>query len=283
MISCKEEGPGLAVYCSGLTRLVFDRSDGMLRSVRKGIDSLEVLGPLPNLRTRGEGVIYSYHRIREYTGWELLDFDWKAYDDSVALHVSGTFADSLPLTMEMVIFPDASMDIRYALSGIPKEYIRELGVRFVLENRLTSLAWERLGYWSEYPEDHLSAIKGTAALYPDDLKTYRSMPPREWAFDTKSFYYDGTAGEDPQSLLINRAKATKENILDYSLLRNGLKVLSVQGNGDVHCRLAKTGDTLGLFISNEMDYVDLSWGNYQRNLLPGDMFTGKVRVTLFDN
>ena len=45
----------------------------------------------------------------------------------------------------------------------------------------------------------------------------------------------------------------KENII---ILKNGQEIMSVQGRGDVVCRIAKTENKILLFVNNEKDYID---------------------------
>lgn len=272
----------LTVGCNNNISLVFDKTTGQLRSIMNKWDKMNLSGPFFNLRSRGRSVIYSYHEIREYKGWKLLGFSWEESAGRVIIHSTGLCADSIEVDLMTTIMADAGMTIRYSASGIPAGYIRELGIGFNLENAIDAISWKRDPYWSYYPEEHLSSAEGTSALYPTKLKSYRSTPPKDWAFDTKSFYYDGTVDEDADNRLVNRAKGTKENIREYSLLKDGSKVLTVTSDGQAHCRLSKTGDTLRLFISSEMDYVDLSWGNYQRNIAAESEYAGELSVKIFD-
>ena len=55
------------------------------------------------------------------------------------------------------------------------------------------------------------------------------------------------------------------------------------GNGNITCRIARANGNLMLYVNNLSDYVDLSWGNYQRNLkLPG-LFSGEIILTIRDS
>jgi hypothetical protein len=280
-LKCSDEEEGkLVVVCAENIHLRFDLSTGLIESVIYKDENLALSGPFLNLRTRGVPVVYSYHTVREYTGWKLEGFSHEEFADSIVIRTKGICFDSIPVHFTMTITEDAILKINYLASGLPAEYIRELGIRFRMENSIDAIYWKRDPYWSYYPEEHLSAPEGTAALYPEDLKTYRNAPPHDWAFDSKSFYYDGTTDEDRASRLINKARATKENILEYSLLRRGQKMLTVKANGDVHCRLSKPGDTLDLSISNEMDYPDLGWGNYQRDILSGTEYSTAIILQL---
>jgi hypothetical protein len=116
-------------------------------------------------------------------------------------------------------------------------------------------------------------------LYTDIINKYRTAPEKPWILDTKSFYYKGTSEETKDDLTFV-ASASKEHVLEYSLLRNDKKWITVDGKGAVSCRLMKKDDALVLYLNNELDYVDLSWGNYQRNIMLEGRYTGKIEFKI---
>ncbi|MDO8971172.1 MAG: hypothetical protein Q7U74_10820, partial [Saprospiraceae bacterium] len=159
-----------------------------------------------------------------------------------------------------------------------QEYLREIGIKFELEDSCDSLSWERDSYWCYYPEGHLSSSKGTCALYTQLQNKYRIEPKKEWSQDTKSFYYSGIEDE-VNGQLANIAKSTKENIIKYSLLKKEQEMISTYSEGDVSGRLNKEGEKLQLYISNQMDY-HLDWGNYQRNILLKNEYSNRVTIKI---
>jgi hypothetical protein len=171
------------------------------------------------------------------------------------------------------------METTYHYENLPKELVREIGVSYTLEDDFEGISWERDGYWSDYPDNHLSALNGKTGLYPKTLKTYRVKPEKTWNEDSKSFYYDGTDQEYSLSLT-NTAKATKENIHRYSMLKNDIESVTVLGNGELSCRLAKENKSLEIYILNQLDYIDLSWGNFQRNIMLDGSYNGTVNIQL---
>jgi hypothetical protein len=179
------------------------------------------------------------------------------------------------------ISSDGIVIINYKIKKIPDEFIREIGIRFELENDIDSLSWSRDSYWSYYPSDHLSTRTGTVGLYANDIKYYRTRPEKNWNLDTKSFYYEGTEHESPGDQLTYQAKSTKEDIIQYRLLKENSIILSVQSDGRHSCRIAKNDESLHLFINNKIDYVDLSWGNYQRNIKIKEEYENYISLRLF--
>jgi hypothetical protein len=271
----------LTLACAEGRLLHFSLASGLLCAIQDDRDSIPLSGPYPNIRTKGDPVIYSYHHIISHEGWTLKEFTWEETAEGAVLRSRGTLADSIAVQFTILVTYGGGMTVEHAIDPMPGQYIRELGVKFILPDDLDAVSWKRNGYWSHYPESHLSSIEGTEPLYPENLKKYRTIPPRDWSSDTKSFYYDGTADEKPNDRLSHRARATKENIREYSLIRAAHPVLTVRGNGEVHCRLAKENGMLSLYVSNEMDYVDLSWGNYQHNTRIPVKWSGSARIELF--
>jgi hypothetical protein len=74
------------------------------------------------------------------------------------------------------------------------------------------------------------------------------------------------------------AKATKEHISVYSLNGKDRPGFTVDGDGRISCRIAKTEGRIELMINDMLDYPDLSWGNYQRNIASGGPLSGTVRI-----
>ena len=80
--------------------------------------------------------------------------------------------------------------------------------------------------------------------------------------------------------MVNIAKATKENIVEYNLHKNHKKSITVIGNGTVDCRISKKDNQIQLFLNNEIDYIDLSWGNYQHNLKLNNNYSNEVLISI---
>ena len=184
------------------------------------------------------------------------------------------------IDFEITIEPTGQISTKYEVKEIPSGYIREIGIRFDSDNNIDSLSWERDTYWSYYPTNHLSASKGTVTLYSNTPNVYRKAPEKEWIYDTKSFYYNGTDSEKINGQLTFIAKATKENIRDYNLYKAKQKVVSVKGNGDISCRIAKSENGIMLYANNIIDYFNLGWGNYQRNTILDKNYSNEVVIQI---
>ncbi|MEN8247750.1 MAG: glycoside hydrolase family 2 TIM barrel-domain containing protein [Bacteroidota bacterium] len=267
-VRIEEDEKRLVVQCENETSVILDKETGLINEIRSPAGKFSVSGPTLNLRTKGKPVMYSYHTINEYDkNWQMKEFYYEESDNSVAVTIKGEYEKLSSVSFKIKISSNGEIEVAYQIENMPQEYIRELGIKFELENKIDSIGWERNPYWSYYPDDHLSARKGTTRLYAQEQKIYRADPQKSWNEDSKSFYYDGIENEVLQGQLTNKARATKENIYNYELYDGGLPIISVVGNGDISCRIAKHNNKIKLFANNEMDYVDLSWGNYQRNIL----------------
>jgi len=226
--------------------------------------------------------MYSYHEIMDYgENWNLKKLSYNLESNAVKVHLKGEIKDLSAVEFSLNISSDGIMKVKYQVKKIPDEFIREIGIRFELENDIDSLSWSRDSYWSYYPSDHLSIRTGTVGLYANDIKYYRTRPEKNWNLDTKSFYYEGTEQESPGDQLTYQAKSTKEDIIEYRLLKENSMILSVQSDGRHSCRIAKNDESLHLFINNEIDYVDLSWGNYQRNIKIKKEYINDISLRLF--
>jgi len=280
-IRVEETNSRLTIVCGDNTRITFDKNTGLLSEIQNSAEgAFPLIGPYINLRTKGEtGTYYSNNRINTYCNdWKLKEFNYRKKSKLVSVNIKGEYDGDFPVAYKILVDSDGSISIQYQLENIPREYIREMGIKFKLTDEVDSLLWERDAYWSIYPENHLSSRKGKAPLYAGEQKIYRREPDKPWNMDAKSFFYHGTEDEKIDEQLTHIAKSTKEQIRRYSLLRDDREVFSVRGKTDVNCRLARTNGELMLFANNRSDYVNLSWGNYQRNILPDERFTDSIML-----
>jgi hypothetical protein len=279
-IGVEETKSTFTIVCGENTRLTFEKNTGLLSEIEGPGGTFSLVGPFINLRTKGEaGTYYSNNRINTYCNdWKLKEFNYSKKSKFVSVNIKGEYDRVCPVTYTIGIDTEGSISVQYQLENIPKEYIREMGIKFKLTNEFDSISWERDAYWSIYPENHLSSREGEASLYAGKQKVYRKEPGKSWIKDSKSFFYHGTEDDRIGEELTNIAKSTKEQIRRYSFLRDDKEVFSVRGAANVSCRLARRDNELILFINGKSDYVNLSWGNYQRNILPDENYTDSISL-----
>ena len=259
--------------------LHFNKRTGLLTKFQNESKRLNVSGPHMTYRTKGEKKTYSSNKINSYgKDWKLKEFVYELKDNLVVISLIGTY-NKIKASFDISIDTNGSIVTRYFYEKLPKEYVRELGVKYNFDAVFDTLSWKRNTYWSAYPKNHLSASSGIVPLFTNITNNYREAPKKPWEMDTKSFYYEGTESET-NDVLTHVVSATKEHVLEYALLKNKTKVLTVKDKGNVSCRLEKHGTNMVLYLNNEVDYVDLSWGNYQRNIILEGAYNGKVRFDL---
>jgi beta-galactosidase len=279
-INLTEDAKKYTVICENNLTLNIDKSTGLFSSYELTGKEFGFSGPWLNYRTKAKGNQTSSTQFKEYgIGWKLRNISTAKKDNSVEVSIKGDYESLHDVGFNILIYPDGSMITTYSLNNLSKEYIREMGIKFVLEDKFDSLSWKRDGYWSFYPADHLSASEGRISLYSDKQNVYRRAPIKEWQYDTKSFFYDEKKNEEANQLTYI-AKATKENILEYSLLNNGSGSFYVSCTGKVGCRISKKDNMIELFINNLWDYPDLAWGNYQRNIFLGNNYLGRIEAII---
>jgi hypothetical protein len=259
--------------------LFFDTNTGKITHMKRNGEELSISGPNLVYKTKGKSISYSSNEVNNYKAdWKLNNIAYGNEKNEAKITIDGTYK-SIRATFDIRIDSNGKMETTYHYENLPKELVREIGVSYTLEDDFEGISWERDGYWSDYPDNHLSALNGKTGLYPKTLKTYRVKPEKTWNEDSKSFYYDGTDQEYSLSLT-NTAKATKENIHRYSMLKNDIESVTVLGNGELSCRLAKENKSLEIYILNQLDYIDLSWGNFQRNIMLDGSYNGTVNIQL---
>ncbi len=276
-----EDKSTVSVICENDTRIIFNKKTGFINKIQNSSGSFALSGPSLNLRTKGKAVMYSYHKINEFDqNWRLKHFSYEPSDEGVSISIKGVYNNSIPVEFSLGINSIGEIKTQYQIENMPQEYIRELGIKFELDDIIDTLSWERNSYWTFYPSDHLSAPKGKASLYSAHQKSYRTDPMKSWNQDGKSFYYDGIEDEIAGNRLTNIAKSMKENVETYNIFEKGQLILSVIGNGEINCRIAKSREKIILFANNEMDYVDLSWGNFQKNIMLDKIYSNEVLIRI---
>lgn len=279
-IELTENEHQFTICCENNLKIQIDKSTGLFIGFKTPIATVAFSGPHLNLRTRGKEIIYSSHQINNYgTDWKLNTLSVQKKDGYVEVLLTGDYSRIPDVGFITRISPDGSITTEYRISNPPKEYIREIGIKYRMDDGCDSLSWKREPYWSVYPAQHLSGPEGKVSLYTDNLKIYREAPGKDWQYDTKSFFYNGIKNETARQLT-HVAKATKENIREYKLQMKGIGSLVVTGIAGEGCRIEQKENKIDLYINNELDYPDLNWGNFQRNILLDERVCGKIEITI---
>jgi len=272
-----EDGGQATVLCPNGVGFRIDKKTGLVSQIMTGSGTVGFSGPYLNLRTLGKSVMYSSYMMEDHgRDWKLRSLSIVAAGHEVVVKTEGDYRAVKNVAFEVRIGAGGALRTSYSVDATPAGDLREAGIKFLIDDVFDSLSWKREPYWSVYPPGHLSAAEGNVPLYTASPKSYRLAPVKAWEDDTKSFFYEGI-GDETSTELTRKAKATKEHISVYSLNGKDRLSLSVEGDGRLSCRIAKTEGRIELMINDKLDYPDLSWGNYQRNLASGGPLSGTVR------
>lgn len=272
------ESDKFVIACDSSLKFIIDRSTGLFSGIETSSGIKKFSGPFINLRMQGRSAEDSV-LFNDGRKWKLLSLSADEDGGNVNLLVKGSCSDSADIEFGIMVSPGGMITARFTASNFTGGKVREAGIKYLLGNDFDSLIWKRIPYWSVYPENQLSGPEGNVPLFTDYNKSYRKRPEKEWPYDKKSFFYNGIRDERSDEV-INIALSTKENILEYCLRFKDGNKLTVHGNGDISCRIRRYGDNLVLFMSEIVDYPDLAWGNYIRNILLKDRFKGEVKISL---
>jgi hypothetical protein len=196
------------------------------------------------------------------TDWKHEKVTYEEKEDYLDINVKGSY-DKINIDLKIKISGNGTMIFTYNINGIPeKSPVEEFGLKFITGDKFDTLKWDRKSYWNAYPSIHPGMPKGAISLNQKNKNIYRKKPSGIWAFDNKSFYYDGLGESDNLSYI---AGSMKENIYTYSLSTPGKSVLTIYSAADKACRITKKDNINYLYINRFWDYNNLDWGNYMKN------------------
>jgi hypothetical protein len=277
----EEDGKDFLVAGEGFS-VRFSAVDGMIHKISSGGEGLIESGPVLRLM----GKLWKGHGwgpVEDLAGdWRLRQIDKKSYDDSVLVIVDG-LSGKLPVHWRIKVDRQGVMDVGYRVSGFKRVRLREAGIKWKLAGGYDSLEWKRRAYWTWYPEGHPGASSGKAALISAASPPgYRDKPSTGWPMDSRDYFLFGKNGAAQRGGLTNLVKALRENIYFYRLTGGeNSKMLTVLSNGMAGCRIRRAnGQDMELIIDASWDYPDLNWGNYMREVVIENEFSGHFRLYL---
>ncbi|MDR8394188.1 hypothetical protein NC796_23775 [Aliifodinibius sp. S!AR15-10] len=238
----------------------------------------------------------------ELSDWTLSDIGTSVEDNEVVVTIDGTYQarpeiprgfdedeEDIPArepitvetTLEVRIDGQGLISTGYQIHQFPLEApetrvvpwnntnaggYEEIGVRFLLNDRISSLSWERDGLWSAYPENHIGRNEGVAPRTTENEKQVGIEPDWPWSLDQKDFDLFGP--DDPGNRGTNDFRSMKENIYQATALTPegvGVQALS-DGTEAVRLELAGAGPATGVWmhINNEWNYRHLGLGNFMK-------------------
>jgi hypothetical protein len=190
--------------------------------------------------------------------------------------------DKYPVTLRYELAPSGKITIQYEADSIPP-YTWDIGIEAPVAASLDQLSWDRKGYWSTYPVDHMSALQGKTKRNNHLKESYRVRPSYPVAQSMTDYYLRHSI--DPGKAALPAAegyRAKKENILSYIVSEQGragaIRVVS-DGNQAAKMNIAADGKQ-SLLVSDKWDYWSLAWGNYQGKRNPSRKVQGTVQLII---
>lgn len=214
--------------------------------------------------------------------YRISNFSFDQLNKEVFVIHSKGEVDKYPVEMVTSLYPNGQIKITYSADSIPA-YTWDIGVGVPLAPDLDKISWDRKGYWTTYPEEHMSALKGTAKKVYNSTESFGIKPNFEVSHSMSDYFL---TKKDPAVLYkaemsasgIYRAK--KENIYNYTVSGDAgaLNVIS-DGKQAAKMNVNKDGGQQ-LLVSDKWDYWTISWGNYQGTRNKAKKSSGTVFLQL---
>lgn len=187
-----------------------------------------------------------------------------------------------PVSLSVTLFPSGLVEVKYEADSIPR-HTWEIGIKIPVSPELNRIEWDRKGYWTTYPEDHLSATKGKADRNSGAIAHYREKPSYSIAQSMTDYYLAGTTDDSKAAVDGSEAyRGKKENIYSFILSNTKKKGrIRVIAEGNQAAKMSIDADgKQWLVISDKWDYWSLSWGNYQGRTNRSKKVSGTVRFII---
>lgn len=281
-LTCEETAGSIQVRSlSG--DFTIDKRSGLLSAKREGKECMQ---PSPSLMVlplnpHGEGIQMT-GKDQNFTPFNPVCKNWVAHtvactsaDDQVTIRVKGSYKEAEGM-LEYCFHNTGEVTVSYDFTILQEVSPRQTGLVFTLPASYTDLDWERKGYWSVYPEDHIGALKGSAKAFNDKLPVSgvagpSKQPAVSWSMDQTA------AGA-------NIFRSTKENIYSAGLSNASGDKLSVVSDGTQHVRAWLEGDVIRFLVAgynnagNENFLISHAEKDY-KPLRIGDKVQGKIMIT----
>lgn len=186
-----------------------------------------------------------------------------------------------PVKMISSYFADGTIETAYVADSIPP-YTWQVGVSFPLSNSIDAIQWKRNGYWTIYPDNHLSTNSGMAKRYTNISEHYRSAPNYEVSQSWFDYYLTGSIVAENASMYGSEAyRSAKENIISLQLLSKGKSKIQINGNGSQAAKInILNRDQQELVVMDKWGYWTLSWGNFAGSKNKVTLIEGRTVIKL---
>lgn len=190
--------------------------------------------------------------------------------------------DLLPVEMATTLHATGLIEISYKADSIPS-HTWDIGVGIPVNNNFNKISWERKGYWTTYPANHISGIEGSASKTVENNEQYRTLPNYDVANAMHDYYLNKTIDASKAKMLTTESyRGRKENIYTYVVSGNDAsKAVTVWSDGTQAAKMnVKKDGSQQLLVTDKWDYWSLSWGNYQGKPNPSRKAEGTITIQL---
>lgn len=246
-LSCQEKTDRIEVL-SPSGSFIIDKRNGQLSSTHNGKTIIQQSPSLMILPLNGDGEgIQMTGKDQKFKPYNPVCENWIAQsitclpgDDEVCIKVKGSYKEAEGV-LEYRFHNNGEVTLAYDFTMLQDISPRQTGLVFTLPSSFTHLDWERKGYWSVYPADHIGALKGKAEAFDHSLPISGLAGPSKQP--QKSWSYDQTAAGS------NLFRSTKENIYRASLTNGDGASVSIISNGTQHVRSWIEGEVIRLLVA----------------------------------
>ncbi|MEO1023096.1 MAG: glycoside hydrolase family 2 TIM barrel-domain containing protein [Bacteroidota bacterium] len=171
---------------------MINRTTGLISGGKRGEEFMIKEGPfLTATRQRTSGTVYAKN-------WNMDRIVYSGNDSNpLVVHVFGSYNEAKGSFMYRFT-GDSKLEVEYDFEWLienkpaahvvhkqpDSQEMRETGIAWKLHHTLGELTWNREGYWSWYPDDHISRLTGTASSRFDKLPGYpNNIDRRPWFWE----------------------------------------------------------------------------------------------------
>ncbi|MFC2111627.1 glycoside hydrolase family 2 TIM barrel-domain containing protein [Bacteroidota bacterium] len=279
-LSYEENESELFINSAG-SRIVLDKKSGLFR-IMKDSDTLVFHSPglmiLPLTEDKGKQLRGRYSEPESFTetagGWKPGSVDVESTKKNACLiRITGKYNEATgSYTYE--IRKDGIISVSYDFSLDVEVSPRQVGLVFDVNDRLSTLLWERKGFWSYYPPTHIGRISGEAKTNMELPVTWEPgpvTPPKNiWELDRND-------------LGSNDFRSTRTRILRAGLGSADGKMIEVISDGTQAVRAWHSEGKIRLLIAdfNDGGYERLNLASVEKEKTvwqKGTQLTGRVQI-----
>ena len=256
---------------------IFDAKSGQL--VKASVNSKEILNAGATLMmlplTSGPCKTEHSLEVRVFnevcTEWKADSINAMKSEDGITIHVKGSYREAEGSVIYL-FKTKGEVLIDYQFRTKIDIDPRQIGLVFSCNREFESLAWERKGQWTTYPENHIGRTQGEAKLLEEGKYefVFGKQPDWDWRFDSN---FLGT----------NDFRSAKDFIYWASLTDNSNNGFVVLSEADDSFRAFANGDSIGFLVAGfvtgggDMFYAS-HLKNERKKLKAGDEFKGSFKI-----